>query len=657
MWTSIVYAFFFFPYYVESNNLPTPLPSASPTLLPSLLGYSQSPSPIPSISLMPPPTSVPSLTPTEKVSLGSNQKSKNESNIIVTATLGGIFVVLLGIIMAASMEKIYRSWMNGEKSSNVKGMDRTRSFRRKEKSKLIASRYTKYSSEETIDDFLKEAGYKVYIPRFKKAGIFTLGDLVSDIDVSDFEFKRSGEQRIRLIIAMDPDMWKNFISEVVPILKKKIKIKPRKKPEDDESVANTESALDLLQEKHKATASPTTTAAAVGSQLDVIKNSEKAEEKAEEEQEEEAENVEDWIKGRRGKEIERKSNATSFFSSITRDRSLSLTRSGMKFSKKYQQEKHSELVTRKHIHHIPFNSLELEQRPFGQLKGRLIFKAYYMGFTVGCFQQDNLPKSTQAMNDIENEVATLTKLAHESVLCCYGSTRDEIKGTNFQIFELCSGGNLKQFYGSDLFTREDYVRVVTEILQGVLYIHNQNVSYLNIKAENMMLSDPINRKVKISLSPSCSIDDDSKFVYLAPEMFRNNSGGQVKRGSVQDGKDVDIYALGIVLWELWFKMKPWQGVSLRTMIKSVRSGKRLTFESHDSVPSPPSSLQELIQWCWEHDKSERIRISNALAYFKSVTSISITNFSNEVTTKGGPETVDWGELLDYGVGSDLPSVV
>jgi hypothetical protein len=48
--------------------------------------------------------------------------------------------------------------MNGEKSSNVKGMDRTRSFRRKEKSKLIASRYTKYSSEETIDDFLKEAG-------------------------------------------------------------------------------------------------------------------------------------------------------------------------------------------------------------------------------------------------------------------------------------------------------------------------------------------------------------------------------------------------------------------------------------------------------------------------------------------------------------------
>lgn len=81
----------------------------------------------------------------------------------------------------------------------------------------------------------------------------------------------------------------------------------------------------------------------------------------------------------------------------------------------------------------------------------------------------------------------------------------------------------------------------------------------------------------------------------------------------------DIYAVGIMLWQLWFQQAPFAGFSLQKLILQVALGLRPPVNggagSEPLEPAPPPQLVELMQQCWAADPKARPTVDDALETF------------------------------------------
>jgi hypothetical protein len=91
---------------------------------------------------------------------------------------------------------------------------------------------------------------------------------------------------------------------------------------------------------------------------------------------------------------------------------------------------------------------------------------------------------------------------------------------------------------------------------------------------------------------------------------------------------IDVYALGVIFWQLWFKLQPYAGMSLHKILHQVMKGKRLsllpeprTRNERDSVTVghllPPPALAALIGRCWAQDPAARPPLAEVFEAFQA----------------------------------------
>jgi serine/threonine protein kinase len=81
--------------------------------------------------------------------------------------------------------------------------------------------------------------------------------------------------------------------------------------------------------------------------------------------------------------------------------------------------------------------------------------------------------------------------------------------------------------------------------------------------------------------------------YMPPEAFDH---------AVEATNATDVYAFGVLLYELWTGEVPWAGLGDAAIIPAVTAGKRPEIPA--SCPLPPA-MHCLIELCWHQDPSER----------------------------------------------------
>jgi hypothetical protein len=89
-----------------------------------------------------------------------------------------------------------------------------------------------------------------------------------------------------------------------------------------------------------------------------------------------------------------------------------------------------------------------------------------------------------------------------------------------------------------------------------------------------------------------------------------------------NAKALDMYALGVIMWQLWFKEVPYTNKGIHQLITYVMKGNRPPLTEHDkgfkrTHPAPPVSLEKLIKDCWAQNPSSRPQIATVLKTFKS----------------------------------------
>lgn len=202
---------------------------------------------------------------------------------------------------------------------------------------------------------------------------------------------------------------------------------------------------------------------------------------------------------------------------------------------------------------------------------------------------------------VESEIDILNMIDHTNIINFYGSSKE--KGIYYLRMEYCDGGDVYNFlktggmddYRNEFggFTNNILYEFLSQTVNGLKYIHDMNIIHRDIKLHNVLMKyvgDTIEFKITdfgfscYDLSNKLVVADDNDFLkkkyyklcgtpyYMAPEIVLNmvrmesivfDKENNKRNGEVGDfmyDKRVDIWSLGICVYELMFNLLPFSNI-------------------------------------------------------------------------------------------------
>lgn len=195
----------------------------------------------------------------------------------------------------------------------------------------------------------------------------------------------------------------------------------------------------------------------------------------------------------------------------------------------------------------------------------------------------------------------------------------------FLVFEICKNGELFDYLTNVVALSEKKTKnVMKQLFEAVEFIHSKHVAHRDLKPENILLDDDCNIKLTDFgfaqvISPSEKLYDLCGTPgYLAPELLR----ASMYEGADGYGKEVDIWACGVIMYTLLVGFPPFWHRKQMVMLRNIMEGKyEFCSPEWDDITDLP---KELINKLLVVDPKRRITASEALSH----------DFFKIVTTKG-----------------------
>jgi len=200
----------------------------------------------------------------------------------------------------------------------------------------------------------------------------------------------------------------------------------------------------------------------------------------------------------------------------------------------------------------------------------------------------------------QREAGIGEKLNHPKVMRVYGG---EKRSRIYMVMEWCEGRLLRQIMDEGRISPDRAIRIATEVLDALDYIHSNGVVHRDLKPENIMVDEEDNIKLidfGIAGDSAARRLTYANFTatlgtpnYISPEQV------QGKRG---DGRS-DIYAAGVILYEMLTGKLPFSGPTPM----AAMNDRLLNYPLPPSVADPSVSpqLQEVLYRALERDPRNR----------------------------------------------------
>jgi len=200
----------------------------------------------------------------------------------------------------------------------------------------------------------------------------------------------------------------------------------------------------------------------------------------------------------------------------------------------------------------------------------------------------------------QREASIGEKLDHPKVMRVYGG---EERSRIYMVMEWCQGRLLRQILDEGRLPRERALQIATEVLDALSYIHAQGIVHRDLKPENIMVDEQGDIKL---IDFGIAGDSAARRLtyanitaalgtpnYISPEQVKG------KRG---DGRS-DIYAMGIILYEMLSGKLPFNGPSPL----AAMNDRLLNHPMPPTVADPTITpqLQEVIYRALERDPKNR----------------------------------------------------
>jgi len=210
------------------------------------------------------------------------------------------------------------------------------------------------------------------------------------------------------------------------------------------------------------------------------------------------------------------------------------------------------------------------------------------------------------LQEFKNEVAVLRKTRHVNILLFMGYT---IKKRLCIVTQWCDGSSLYRHLHVKEYSFKMYqlVKIAKQTAQGIEYLHAKNIIHRDLKSNNIFLLEDFTVKigdfglatVKSRWSGSEQImQPTGSILWMAPEVMRMADGNPYTFRS-------DVYAYGIVLYEMTTGTLPYSHIGNRDMILFQVGRGSLRPDMSLLRKDTPRQMKRLLTSCISINRSER----------------------------------------------------
>ncbi|MEM1179085.1 MAG: TonB family protein [Acidobacteriota bacterium] len=166
------------------------------------------------------------------------------------------------------------------------------------------------------------------------------------------------------------------------------------------------------------------------------------------------------------------------------------------------------------------------------------------------FLPENLEKDTVALNRLKDEVKIAREIAHPNVCRVYDI--GEANGVFFLSMEYIAGDTLSDYLRRlGRIPREKAISISHQICESLDAVHSKDILHRDLKPSNVLL-DELGNVVLTDFGLAASVGEQSVGgtpAYMAPELWEGS----------ESSKASDIYALGLLIYEIFTGRRPFRG--------------------------------------------------------------------------------------------------
>jgi serine/threonine protein kinase len=240
---------------------------------------------------------------------------------------------------------------------------------------------------------------------------------------------------------------------------------------------------------------------------------------------------------------------------------------------------------------IPFDELDLRDRVGGGGYS-VVYRALWRGTPVAVKRWLDPHHSERALAEFRREVMTAQDLRHPHCVQLLGHCSSPqnpcivFEHLPFTLHGVLHGG------GAAVIDRKRALSFALDIARALAHLHSRRpaVIHRDVKPANFLVDRAY--KVKLCDFGLCDATDADAGTpnYMAPELLAKKPYAE----------KVDVYAFGVVMWEMLAREVPFDGLAAGEIKRSVLEGRRP--EMPLSVPGPTRAL---VVECWDQDAGKR----------------------------------------------------
>ncbi|XP_060069214.1 serine/threonine-protein kinase B-raf-like isoform X2 [Ylistrum balloti] len=266
---------------------------------------------------------------------------------------------------------------------------------------------------------------------------------------------------------------------------------------------------------------------------------------------------------------------------------------------------------------IPAEDIQMGPR-IGSGSFGTVYRGYYHGHVA--IKRLNVTDPTpQQLKAFKNEVAVLRKTSHMNILLFSGWTsRPQLA----IITQWCEGSSLYKHLHitENRFEMVTLMEISRQTAQGMDYLHAKSIIHRDLKTNNIFLTDNLTVKigdfglatVKTRWSGSHQFQQPTgSILWMAPEVIRMKEANPYTNQS-------DVYAYGIVLYELMTGQLPYSNINNKDQILFMVGKGFLKPDISKTRSDTPKRYRMLMQECCKFDREQRPLFPQILSVMESI---------------------------------------
>ena len=248
-------------------------------------------------------------------------------------------------------------------------------------------------------------------------------------------------------------------------------------------------------------------------------------------------------------------------------------------------------------------------------------------FAVKILRKDTTPESyALRMQRFAREAEILRRIDHPNIVKIFDYNFDDRKGLPYLIMEHVNGRQLSQHIKQNSLDFNLKISIIKQTADALDYVHRQGIIHRDIKPENILVTEDGTVKITdfgigkiIDSELTIAGDVMGSPAYMSPESFDSARTIDYR---------TDIFSLGVICYELFTGVRPFEGDTLYKLIDAIREKK--PEEPMKINPRIDSWLQDVMAKML--DKNPDKRFISAFEIVKAINHYTAENNSEHVSS-------------------------